>query len=136
MAQALRSSGIAYRNMKELGGLRHAKKDSPNRGWRNLSFRGYADYMQTSEFQRAVEELVVLGKASRTAIMCAESLPWRCHRSLVGDALVVQHIPVEDILSAHKSSPHKLTKFAQVKGERILYPLAAEELTNDVTPAA
>lgn len=129
LAEALESSGIVYRYMKDLGGLRHAKKGSPNMGWRNASFRGYADYMQTPEFQRAVKELIALGETSRTAIMCAEAVPWRCHRSLVGDALLVRHMHVQDIMSAHKSSPHRLTKFAQVKGKKILYPPAIEEET-------
>ncbi len=136
LALSLKSGGIAYRYMKNLGGLRRTKKGSPNQGWRNVSFRGYADYMQTAEFQHAVEELVALGKVSRTAIMCAEAVPWRCHRSLVGDALIVRHIPVEDIMSARKSSPHKLTKFAHVKGEQILYPPEIDEGTNEVAPAA
>ena len=136
LAHALEASGISYRYMENLGGLRHAKKDSPNGGWRNLSFRGYADYMQTAEFLQAVKELIVLGKISRTAIMCAEAVPWRCHRSLVGDALLVRGIAVEDIMSKRKSSPHKLTKFAQVNGEQILYPPETVEGTNDVTPAA
>ena len=136
LAQALESSGIAYRYMKDLGGLRRTKKDSPNQGWRNLSFRGYADYMQTPEFRRAVEGLIALGRASCTVIMCAEAVPWRCHRSLVGDALIIHNISVVDIMSEHKSSPHKLTKFAQVKGEQILYPPETGEETNDITPAA
>jgi uncharacterized protein (DUF488 family) len=122
LSQSLGSAGIAYRYMKELGGLRRPEKDSPNTGWRNLSFRGYADYMRTAPFRSAIDELIDLGKSSRTTIMCAEAVPWRCHRSLVGDALLVRHIPVEDIMSAEKSSPHTLTKFAQVSGTEILYP--------------
>lgn len=122
LAQSLESNGIRYRYMKALGGLRHAKKDSPNQGWRNASFRGYADYMQTSAFQEALGALIALGRESRTAMMCAEAVPWRCHRSLVGDALLVRDITVMDIMSEAKSSPHKLTKFAQVKGTCILYP--------------
>jgi uncharacterized protein (DUF488 family) len=136
LAQALEASGIRYRYMKDLGGLRHTKKDSPNGGWRNASFRGYADYMQTAEFRHAVKELMTLGITSCTAIMCAEAVPWRCHRSLVGDALLVRGIAVEDIMSEHKSSPHKLTKFAEVKGEQILYPPETGEGTHDVIPAA
>lgn len=136
LAEALEASDIRYHYMKDLGGLRHTKKDSPNQGWHNLSFRGYADYMQTVEFRQALDELIALGKRSRTAIMCAEAVPWRCHRSLVGDALLVRGIAVEDIMSEHKSSPHKLTKFAQVNGDRILYPPEDGEGTNDVIPAA
>ena len=136
LTQALGSDGIAYRYMKDLGGLRHTKSDSQNMGWRNKSFRGYADYMQTMEFEHAVKKLIALGKTSRTAIMCAEAVPWRCHRSLVGDALLVRHMHVQDIMSAHKSSPHKLTKFAQVKGKQILYPPEIEKGTYDTVPAA
>jgi uncharacterized protein (DUF488 family) len=122
LAEAVDSADIVYRYMKDLGGRRHAKKDSPNTGWRNLSFRGYADYMQSASFRVAIDELAALGAESPSVIMCAEALPWRCHRSLVGDALVVRHIPVVDILSVQKSSPHTLTDFAQVTGTQILYP--------------
>lgn len=122
LAVSLKGENIRYVYMKNLGGLRHAKKDSPNTGWRNSSFRGYADYMQTEDFRQALEELICLAKKSRTAIMCAEAVPWRCHRSLVADALTVRSFKVEDIMSAGKSSPHRMTKFAQVEGERILYP--------------
>ena len=122
LAASLHDAGIAYVYMKDLGGLRKARKDSPNAGWRNASFRGYADYMQTPEFRSALEKLIVLSQQSRVAIMCAEVVPWRCHRSLVADALIVRGIPVEDIMSVQKSSPHKLTKFAQVCGTEILYP--------------
>lgn len=122
LAPALEAEGIRYRYMKGLGGLRHAKKDSVNQGWRNASFRGYADYMQTPDFEKALEELIALGKASPTAIMCAEAVPWRCHRSLVGDALLVRGITVTDILSGQKAAPHTLTKFARVEGAHITYP--------------
>ena len=127
LMQTMESAGIAYRYMKDLGGLRRPAKDSRNTGWRNLSFRGYADYMQTPPFTLAVDELAALGTASRTVMMCAEAVPWRCHRSLVGDALLVRHMPVEDIMSAQKSSPHRLTKFARVTGTQILYPPETEE---------
>ncbi|HEY5048180.1 MAG TPA: DUF488 domain-containing protein [Rhizomicrobium sp.] len=127
LAPALKSAGVDYRYMKALGGLRRADRDSPNDGWRNASFRGYADYMRTPAFQAAVDELVALGKASRCAIMCAEAVPWRCHRSLVGDALLVRHMTVEDIMSAKKSNPHTLTKFARVEGTQILYPAPAAD---------
>jgi uncharacterized protein (DUF488 family) len=102
--------------------LRHAKKDSMNMGWRNASFRGYADYMETEEFAKGIDRLIELAKAKRTVIMCAEAVPWRCHRSLVGDALLVQGIVVEDIMSATSVRPHKLTEFAKVDGDRITYP--------------
>jgi uncharacterized protein (DUF488 family) len=127
LMRTMESAGIAYRYMKDLGGLRHAGKDSPNTGWRNLSFRSYADYMQTPPFRLAMAELVALRQASRSVIMCAEAVPWRCHRSLVGDALLVRHIPVENIISAQRSSPHRLTKFALVTGTQILYPPETED---------
>jgi uncharacterized protein (DUF488 family) len=125
LAQKLKCNGISYVYMKELGGLRHSKKNSQNQGWHNLSFRGYADYMQTLEFKRALDKLITLAKTSCVVIMCAEAVPWRCHRSLVGDAMLVNNISVIGIISEHKSSPHKLTKFAQVEGKCITYPLEA-----------
>ncbi|MDP9196776.1 MAG: DUF488 domain-containing protein [Pseudomonadota bacterium] len=122
LRRSLQDQNIKYVWMKALGGLRHPRKDSPNEGWRNLSFRGYADYMQTAGFHSALPELIELAKVKRTVIMCAEAVPWRCHRSLVADALSVRRIPVEHIMSAHKSSPHRLTEFAVVRGESITYP--------------
>jgi hypothetical protein len=119
---SLREAGIGYVHLKALGGLRHAKKDSMNMGWRNASFRGYADYMETEEFAKGIERLIELAKAKRTVIMCAEAVPWRCHRSLVGDALLVRGIAVEDIMSATSVRPHKLTEFAKVDGQQITYP--------------
>lgn len=113
---------IAYVYMKDLGGLRHARKDSPNGGWHNSSFRGYADYMQTNEFVKTLDILVETGKKKRTAIMCAEALPWRCHRSLVADALLVRKISVLDIMPDGGISPHKMTRFAHVEGKAITYP--------------
>jgi uncharacterized protein (DUF488 family) len=118
----LAKQDIEYRPMPELGGLRHTRKDSPNAGWRNASFRGYADYMQTPAFVEAVEALVKLGREKRTAIMCAEAVPWRCHRSLVADALLVRDVPVIEILSETDWRPHKLTAFAAVDGLSITYP--------------
>ena len=125
---ALTAEGISYRHMEGLGGLRHARADSPNRGWRNASFRGYADYMQTEPFRESLDELIALGKKGGVAMMCAEAVPWRCHRSLVADALAARHVPVMHIMSRSKSSAHKLTSFARVKGETILYPPEAGEL--------
>ncbi len=110
LASALNKQGIAYVHLKTLGGLRHAKKDSVNTGWRNASFRGYADYMATAEFAQGMDRLVYLAKA------------WRCHRSLVGDALLVRGVAVEDIMSATSVRPHKLTEFAKVDGKQIAYP--------------
>ncbi len=122
LAASLKGADITYMYMKNLGGLRHAQKDSPNGGWRNKGFRGYADYMQTAVFKDALNDLITLSKTSRTAIMCAEAVPWQCHRSLVADALIIRGIGVEDIMSATKATPHHLTKFAKVTGEDILYP--------------
>jgi Protein of unknown function, DUF488 len=119
---SLQQQGIQYRHLKALGGLRHPKKDSVNLGWRNASFRGYADYMASDEFRAGIERLVQLAREKRTAIMCAEAVPWRCHRSLIGDALLVQGIRVEDILSARSARPHELTPFAKVEGFNIVYP--------------
>ena len=114
--------GIEYVHMKSLGGLRHAKKNSINTAWRNASFRGYADYMASDEFEQGIARLIDLAKAKPTVIMCAEAVPWRCHRSLIGDALLVRGVQVEDIMSATSSRPHKLTEFAKVDGQRITYP--------------
>ncbi|MCE7887023.1 MAG: DUF488 domain-containing protein [Alphaproteobacteria bacterium PRO2] len=122
LKSALSDQAIQYEYMKDLGGLRHAKKDSPNGGWRNASFRGYADYMQTKNFEKALEKLLELREKGRVAIMCAEAVPWRCHRSLVADALLVRGIPALDIMPDGRLSEHKLTKFAQVQGKAITYP--------------
>jgi hypothetical protein len=122
LATSLHGHRIGYVHLKALGGLRHAKKDSVNAGWRNASFRGYADYMATEEFAKGIDRLVELAKAKRTVIMCAEAVPWRCHRSLVGDALLVRGIAVEDIMSASSVRPHKLTEFAKIDGQQITYP--------------
>lgn len=122
LERELRRAGIDYRYMKELGGLRKTSPDSVNAGWRNESFRGYADYMQTDEFAVAIDTLIAIAAADATAIMCAEAVPWRCHRSLVGDALLVRGIPVVDILPGARSRPHELTSFARVDGTAITYP--------------
>ncbi|HEU5048417.1 MAG TPA: DUF488 domain-containing protein [Rickettsiales bacterium] len=124
LAKTLPAEQIDYVYMKALGGLRHAHKDSPNAGWRNDSFRGYADYMQTEAFEEGLEELIRISHQKRTAIMCAEAVPWRCHRSLVADALSVRQIPVVEILSETKHQMHKLTSFAHVAGLQITYPPA------------
>ncbi|MGH7978261.1 MAG: DUF488 family protein, partial [Limisphaerales bacterium] len=108
-----------------LGGLRQAAADSVNAGWRNASFRGYADYMQTSRFSKAMEKLVSQAGRRRLALMCAEAVPWRCHRSLIADALAVRGIGVEHIMSLSRRQRHVLTSFARVKGQKITYPPAA-----------
>ena len=122
LGRSLRTAGIDYLAMPALGGLRHARKDSPNAGWRNASFRGYADYMQTQAFADGLERLAQMGQGKRTAIMCAEAVPWRCHRSLVADALCVRGVPAVEILSPTNSRMHRLTPFAHVDGLRISYP--------------
>ena len=122
LERTLPARGIAYRHMPELGGLRKPKPDSTNTGWRNVSFRGYADYMQTDEFWDAIVELEKLATRQRVAVMCAEAVPWRCHRSLISDALVARQDEVRHITGMQEASPHRLTQFAQVEGGRITYP--------------
>jgi len=119
---ALRRARIGYRHMKGLGGLRHPKKDSPNGAWRNASFRGFADYMQTPEFTENVERLVEFARRRPAAIMCAEAVPWRCHRSLIADALLVRGWRVEELSSLSSTRVHKLTPWGKVRGKRVLYP--------------
>jgi hypothetical protein len=117
------TAGIAYEHEAALGGLRRTSDASPNQGWRNLSFRGYADHMQTPEFKDAVERLIVQArKGERLALMCAEAVPWRCHRSLIADALLVRGLQCEDIRTWTRRMPHRLTPFAKVRGTEITYP--------------
>ena len=120
----LRAAKIGYVHLRRLGGLRHAQRDSPNMGWRNTSFRGFADYMQTPEFEAGLQRLIKLTRQKRSAIMCAEAVPWRCHRSLIADALTVRGILVEDIMNKKRSPEHSLTSFGRVRGNRITYPLS------------
>ncbi|WP_427005943.1 DUF488 family protein [Pseudarthrobacter sp. H2] len=122
LAASLRARGITYRRMESLGGLRHAQKDSPNSAWRNASFKGFADYMQTEEFAAAVDQLVQRGRNNDAVIMCAEAVPWRCHRSLIGDALLARNIAVLDIIAEKSVKPHTLTSFARVDKHRVWYP--------------
>ena len=122
LAKSLTAQHLEYLHFRALGGLRRARKDSPNTGWRNEAFRGYADYMQTGEFRDALEALIQMSGQKRVAIMCAEAVPWRCHRSLVADALIVRGVPVVEILSESSYRMHTLTPFAHVEGVRITYP--------------
>jgi uncharacterized protein (DUF488 family) len=122
LADSLKKAGLGYVHMPGLGGLRHARRDSVNVGWRNASFRGYADYMQTPQFEQSLEELIQLAEQERIAIMCAEAVPWRCHRSLIADALLVRGIRAEDIMSPTRRQVHTLTPFANVRGTTITYP--------------
>jgi uncharacterized protein (DUF488 family) len=124
--ETLKSARIGYRHMPGLGGLRHARRDSPNMGWRNSGFRGFADYMQTEEFEKSLTELIGLAQRRRTCLMCAEAVPWRCHRSLIADALQVRGLSVSHITSKSQPQLHKLTPFARVEGTRITYPAQIE----------
>lgn len=129
----LRVRRIKYLHLKELGGLRrHVKGEEANAGWRNASFRGYADYMQTAEFSAGVAKLVQLAQARTTAIMCSEAVPWRCHRSLIGDAMLVRGFEVIDIFSTRSAKPHTLTPMAKVDGTRITYPAPVEGVADAV----
>ena len=122
LARELATQGIGYVHLPGLGGLRHARKDSINTAWRNASFRGYADYMQVAAFDQSLRELIELARDRRTAIMCAEAVPWRCHRSLIGDALLARGIEVEDIIGKSARKPHTYTPFAKIDGEVVTYP--------------
>jgi hypothetical protein len=122
IAASLRHGGIAYTHVKSLGGLRHARADSQNLAWRNAGFRGFADYMATPEFEHGLARLLELAARKRCAIMCAEAVPWRCHRSLIADALTARGVPVEHIMSPGKRGVHRLTPFARVRGKRVTYP--------------
>lgn len=127
--RTLKKAGVRYIHLPGLGGLRHAKRDSLNVGWRNVSFRGFADYMQTPEFKQSLDELIQLATKERIALMCAETVPWRCHRSLIADALLVHRIRTEDIMSLTRRQVHTLTPFAKVRGTTITYP--AEKQRSD-----
>lgn len=118
----LRRAGIRYKHMSGLGGLRHPRRDSVNSGWRNAGFRGYADYMQTATFRRSLERCIDLAKHQHIVLMCAEAVPWRCHRSLVADALLVRGIAVSEITSGVRARPHSLTPWAEVNGIQVTYP--------------
>jgi uncharacterized protein (DUF488 family) len=121
LRKSLNRQDIGYLHLKGLGGLRHTTKASINTAWENASFRGYADYMQTTQFQENLDRLIDMLKDKLTAIMCAEALPWRCHRSLIGDALLIMDIKVIDIMNEQMSRPHLMTSFAKVEGKRIVY---------------
>ena len=122
LPEALAAAGIGYVHLPGLGGLRHPRRDSPNLGWRNASFRGFADYMQTPEFETNLLALIELAPRERLALMCAETVPWRCHRSLIADALTIRGIKVQHIISERSLQEHRLTPFARVEGLRITYP--------------
>lgn len=125
LPDALGVSGIRYTHLPGLGGLRHPRKDSINGAWRNASFRGYADYMQTPEFATNMRDVMEFAAHERCALMCAEAVPWRCHRSLIGDALILRGVQVEDIINAGARKPHLLTSWARAEGLKISYPSQA-----------
>jgi uncharacterized protein (DUF488 family) len=118
----LEAAGIDYTHLPGLGGLRRPRPDSPNDGWRNKSFRGYADYMQTADFKQSLEQCLSLAASERVALMCAEAVPWRCHRSLVADALIARGIEALEISSDTAARPHRLTPFARIDGTEVTYP--------------
>ena len=126
LSESLAQAKMEYHWMPELGGLRPALRDSINTGWRNSSFRGYADYMQTEEFAAALDQLIREAAVEQTCVLCSEAVPWRCHRSLVADGLTAREVPVEHIMyhakATSKRTPHRLTTFAKVEGSRVWYP--------------
>lgn len=122
LAASLEQAGIVYTHLEKLGGLRHTSKDSVNLGWQNASFRGFADYMASPEFQAGLDELKALAEKKTVAIMCAEAVPWRCHRSLIADALTIQGWQVLHIQSRKTASPHELTPFLKVQDDKLTYP--------------
>lgn len=122
LKSSLKKAHIRYAHVKKLGGLRHSKKDSTNLGWHNTSFRGFADYMATSEFAEGLADLMKTAGARKTAIMCAEAVPWRCHRSLIGDALVKKGWIVWNIMSRTSATRHRLTPFLRMRKGKIAYP--------------
>jgi uncharacterized protein (DUF488 family) len=122
LGEALEPAGIRYVHLPRLGGLRHARRDSPNGAWRNASFRGFADHMLTPEFEEGLVQLRTLAQDGVVALMCAEAVPWRCHRSLVADAILAHGVVVQHITGRGRTRPHQLTPFARVEGRRVTYP--------------
>ena len=126
LRHSLAAAGLAYRHMPGLGGLRKPRIDSPNDGWESEGFRGYADYMQTSEFEAQLTELITLAQTKRLSLMCAEALPSQCHRSLIADALSVRKVTVQHILDAERRQPHALTPWVVREGTRLRYPFTLQ----------
>ena len=127
LPNTLKHYGIKYIHLPDIGGLRRTKPNSVNLAWENLSFRGYADYMQTQEFTDSLLKITALARENRLALMCAEALPWRCHHSLISDALVVRHVKVLHIISKTSTITHEITEFAHVEGYTVTYPLYTKE---------
>jgi uncharacterized protein (DUF488 family) len=132
LPDSLQAYGIAYSHFPGLGGLRPKRKDSINMAWRNASFRAYADYMQTAEFEHSLEEMLEIAAREQVALMCAEAVPWRCHRSLVADALLARGIAALEIVGPDRSQPHKLTPFAHVEGTRVTYPAEPQPVNGEL----
>lgn len=126
LGSRLKQAGLQYKPLPALGGRRRARPDSPNQGWRSAGFRGYADYMQTPAFRQALLVLMALAEDGPTAVLCAEAVPWRCHRTLIADALVVRGWTVRHILASTRADPHQLTPFAQWKDGILSYPGPSE----------
>ena len=126
LSESLRQAQIRYTHIEKLGGLRHTKKDSINLGWRNTSFRGFADYMATPEFSEGIDALMRIAPARKTAIMCAEAVPWRCHRSLIADAMIEKRWDVRDIMTSKAPRQHQLTPFLKVVNGQLTYPAPQE----------
>jgi uncharacterized protein (DUF488 family) len=122
LKESLKQEHIQYKHLKKLGGLRHAKKDSTNLGWHNVSFRGFADYMATQAFSEGLEALMKIANLRTTAIMCAEAVPWRCHRSLIGDALSKKGWLVKDIIGTSIAKKHRITPFLKIMKGQLTYP--------------
>jgi len=135
LARALRRAGIHYRHMPGLGGRRHPRRDSINTGWRNASFRGYADYMQTETFSRSLDRCISFARREQVALMCAEAVPWRCHRSLIADALAARGIAVHEIVSGVRTRAHAVTPWALIKGTRVIYPATLANESRRTSPA-
>jgi uncharacterized protein (DUF488 family) len=127
LAEDLPRLGVRYVHLPELGGLRRPRPDSPNAGWRNDSFRGFADHMATDGFRSGIDRLIELAASGNTAVMCAEAVPWRCHRSLIADALLVRGIEVSHVIGRGSARPHQLTQFAHVEDGRITYPAPVQD---------
>ena len=132
LRRALAAAGIDYVHLAALGGFRHPAAESPNAGWRSIAFRGFADYMLTREFEEALAVLIGLARRRRIAVMCAEAVPWRCHRSLIADALAVRGVEVVEIVGVGKDRPHPITAWARVAGTRITYPPAPDDFPRTV----
>jgi uncharacterized protein (DUF488 family) len=122
LSRALAEAGIGYAHLPHLGGLRKPRPDSVNGGWRNAGFKGFADHMGTPEFEEGLCELRALARAGPVALLCAEAVPWRCHRSLVADALLARGVRVEHVIGRGRTQPHRLTPFARVEGRSVTYP--------------